>query len=280
MRFLRMVAVDTLVLIKDAKGRFIPVVLFLIFNVVALRASLAYYSNYAQYGFDTSLTCIDVIVNLFMGIRPIRLSISEQFSVPFEWLITLLAPSYLVSGFVERLRGRESVLFLSFCGNRWKCWLVRFCSVVNIVFLYLIIMFVVSFSLVCLLGGSSSMGLSNGFIVSSSAMANISVLPPYECWMTISSCFVLTALFTIAYSLTSFFIGSACSFLVLAVYLTCSAFFSHPLWLANYAMVARSGEFYTAGCNPLIGMGLSVSLALTAVIAGGLYFNSCDLLER
>lgn len=280
MQFLKMVYADTWVLIRDSKRRYIPVVLFFIFNVVTLRASLAYYSNYAKDGFSSSFTCIDAIANLYMGIRPRQPSMFEQFTLPFEWLITLMAPCYLVAGFVERLRSKSSTLFLTFCGNRWLCWLIRLCSISFIALLYSIIMFVVSFLSVFILGGSISLSLSDGFVLSSSTMGDIAVLSPYECWATLGSCVVLSLSLVVVFSVVSYFVGSTYSFIAIAVYLTCSAYFAHPLWLGNFAMVARSTEFFTAGFNPFVGIGLGASLVIFVFVGGGLHFNTCDLLGR
>lgn len=249
-------------------------ILLQMLNTVLLDSSLRAMSC------EESISLADCIVYALGGIKePVQDEMS-RLAFPVAWVLFFMLLAYASLTYPRRdLDGfGRSVVVAS--GGRWvwwtsKCLWVCACSL----FVALASVFGACMAVVVLGGGL--FGLVH--------VEAVQVLPldfgalrqtPWDAAPFFFSAMAIVLAFPLAQLALSFLLKPVFAYAACVASLFVSVFVSTPLLPGEYCMVARSGVFVEAGCDPCAGLLYAAGLAVLSFLCGGLLFAKSDIVGK
>ncbi len=216
----------------------------------------------------------DYIFHLFRGMKPYIQGESE-FEIPILWFTVNLYLAYLIGKYPREDLSRSGIYVLLKSKSRAKWWLSKcvWC-VASVIIYYAVIYFVIA---------AFCVWMKMDLALQVRASGN-SVFFLYSGREDISFCvlFLLPVLCSAAVSLlqltVTFLTDVVYAFLAVAVLLLASAYLYTPVLVGNLSMLERCEYFQADGFRLKAAYLICAALAAISVLAGGKFFESCDIL--
>ncbi len=216
----------------------------------------------------------DYIFHLFRGMKPYIQGESE-FEIPILWFTVNLYLAYLIGKYPKEDLSRSGVNVLLKSKSRAKWWLSKcFWCVASVVIYYAMIYLVIivfcaltktDLTLRVHISGNSTLFMYSG-------REDI----PY-CALFLLPVFCSAAISLLQLTVT-FLTDVVYGFLAVAVLLLASAYLYTPILIGNLSMLERCEYFQADGFGLKSAYLICAVLAVISVLAGGKYFEGCDIL--
>jgi hypothetical protein len=221
---------------------------------------------------------VDYLIFIFRGMDIYVPAIGNSFRIPILWAVPQLLVALLVVSYpTEDLTGYATQV-LPRVGGRNLWWAAKCLWVVACVVVFYLICLVVAVVFTWVFGGAWSEP-NEAVELSMNEIAT-----PAAGWGSVYWALVLCPLVSIAMScvqmVLSFVLKPVVAFLAIVVYMVASVYFASPFVIADYSMILRNEAVYPSGLNTGLMAIVCVGVSLVAVVAGGVFFRSLDLLGR
>lgn len=269
----------TLIKLDLKKGfKFCKLKLFLAFIALLILALLCIsYFEGPDY-----LSLGDTLIYLLSGITfyepdPQR---DFPFTIPNTWLVVFLLCSYITLEYpFEDLEGQGEISVLV-SGSKTKWWLSKCIWVVLATISYLLVLMLAAALGTLIANGSLSLEVHPETLQGIKEFENNLVEAPWNMPVLLLSVIVVSCSFNLIQLFASIVVKPLPAFGAIATLYILSAYFSNPLLLGEYLIAARSTVFVENGYPTSLGLALSFTLSLWAVISSTLYFKQTDLMNR
>ena len=230
----------------------------------------------AQYA-PTLPTLGDFALYLFGGMKPYVPNPDEPFLFPVAWFLIFGICLFLTLSYPIHDRETYGKMVVVYSGSRTKWWLAKCAWIFAATVLYFVWCWIVLVTDCLLYGGQFTFEispymrdifqLSDAFPTEEWNMRNVLVLlPPL----------IAFSLGMLQMLLTLWFRPIIC-FLITAVLMLASAYFSVPVLIGNYALCIRSNEIFPGGFSFISGVGYAAILSLLCIWIGKQRFLKYDL---
>lgn len=223
----------------------------------------------------------DYLMYIFYGMNEYEIGSPEPFRFPALWMLIVLFALYIVLYYpYNDIYGYGKQVLVN-AGSRSIWWLSKCAWVFTTVLTYFLILFATVFVYARLAGAEMTLNISKYMYMSFLPAAELKETLVTSLNMEI---FLMPFLLVLALGLLQLFmsllIRPILSYSLSIVILVTSAYYVHPFFPGNYAMVARSDKLIEAGVNNTVGIYFFLGIILVSMILGWICFYKFDILSN
>ncbi len=226
-----------------------------------------------------NFSLFDVLIYAAFGMGKYTPSPDNPFMLPIRWLTMQVLVAVIVGYYpVDDLAGYAPQVFVRMRGI-WSWWLSKCSWIVSSVVAFYLLGLVVFACFAFAFGSPFAPSASDSPSALVNGLSVINISPS----MFIAALLIAPTL-SIALSLAqvalSLLIGPFMSFMALMTFYALSIYFSTPLLIGDYSMIARIDLVMPGGISVEAALAICIIVAITATAAGGFILNRRDLLAK
>jgi hypothetical protein len=263
--------------LKSAKKYLLAI---LIFIIAALDFTLRAPGLRRNLNAEVS-TVGDYLMYLFYGMNEYEIGSPEPFRFPALWMLVVLFALYIVLYYpYNDLYGYGKQVLVN-AGSRSAWWLSKCAWVVSTVLIYFLLLFSTIFIYAKAEGTSMSLNISKYMYMTFLPAAELKeTLPTNLNAEIILMPFLLVLALGLLQLFMSLLVRPILSYSLSIALLVISAYYVHPCFLGNYAMIARSDKLIETGVNNTVGIYYLLGIIVISIILGWIYFYKFDILSN
>lgn len=225
----------------------------------------------------------DVLLTQTGGILPPNAESGiEAFTFPIKWLFLHALILYFTLEYMCNDLTRCGMQVMTRAGNKSRWWLSKCLWNITAVASYYVVFMGVLYVLSAFTGKSMSMKL-NEMVFAAHFAESLPAWVASDADMFIALCVMPCAVgmaLNLLQMTISLFVKPMVAFLILCAYLMAGVFYTHPIFLSNYALTVRSQAVGFYALTSSGGLILCATVALVAVAAGCIRIQTMDLIGQ